>query len=75
MGVAPGERSFHIFYQALASAAIREKYELNSADPRDYGILKGGLEFSLNQSISTLDRESGDGKNDNSMSSQGIDDV
>ena len=60
--MAPGERSFHIFYQALASAAIREKYDLHSADPRDYGILKGGL-------------ESGDGKNDNSMSSQGIDDV
>lgn len=28
VGVAPGERSFHIFYQALASRAIREKFEL-----------------------------------------------
>lgn len=34
------ERSFHIFYQGLASAEIRAKYRLASANPADYGFLK-----------------------------------
>ena len=38
--VADGERSFHIFYQGLASPEIRDKYQLPSANPGDYGFLK-----------------------------------
>lgn len=34
------ERSFHIFYQGIASAEIRAKYQLASADPADYGFLR-----------------------------------
>jgi len=40
VSVAENERSFHIFYQALASADIRTKYGLHSANPADYGFLK-----------------------------------
>ena len=40
MSVSDGERSFHIFYQGLASAEIRDKYQLPSANPADYGFLK-----------------------------------
>jgi len=38
--VQANERSFHIFYQGLASEEIRTKYDLPSANPADYGFLK-----------------------------------
>ena len=44
VSVAPGERGFHIFYQGLATAEIREKYQLPSSDPKDYGFLKNGAD-------------------------------
>ena len=37
--MADHERSFHIFYQGLASSEVRAKYELTSANPGDYGFL------------------------------------
>ena len=40
VSVAQDERSFHIFYQVLASPEIRAKYQLQSANPADYGFLK-----------------------------------
>ena len=40
VSVSQDERSFHIFYQGLASAEIRAKYQLASANPADYGFLK-----------------------------------
>ena len=38
--MAEDERSYHIFYQGLASAHIRDKYRLTSANPADYGFLR-----------------------------------
>ena len=37
--MADHERSFHIFYQGLASEEICNKYQL-SANPADYGFLR-----------------------------------
>ena len=39
--VADHERSFHIFYQGLASEEICSKYQL-SPNPADYGFLRNG---------------------------------
>lgn len=38
--LAENERSFHIFYQMLASPELCAKYQLNSSNPADYGFLK-----------------------------------
>jgi len=40
VSVSQDERSFHIFYQGLASPEIRAKYQLASANPADYGFLR-----------------------------------
>ena len=40
VSVAENERSYHIFYQGLASATIRGKYRLTSDNPADYGFLR-----------------------------------
>ena len=40
VSVGQNERSYHIFYQALALADVRNKYQLASANPADYGFLK-----------------------------------
>ena len=40
VSVASNERSYHIFYQGLASDEIRTTYGLQSANPADYGFLK-----------------------------------
>lgn len=38
--VQDNERGFHIFYQGLATPEIRNKFQLPSANPADYGFLK-----------------------------------
>ena len=40
VSVASNERSYHIFYQGLASDEIRSKYGLQTANPANYGFLK-----------------------------------
>lgn len=40
VSISDHERSFHIFYQGLASEQIRSKYGLTSSNPADYGFLK-----------------------------------
>ena len=40
VSVADHERSFHIFYQGLASAEVRSKYGVASADPSSFQFLK-----------------------------------
>jgi len=38
--LADNERSFHVFYQALAAPEIRDRFGLESAVPADYGFLR-----------------------------------
>ena len=40
VSVSQDERSFHIFYQALATNEFRNRYQLASANPGDYGFLR-----------------------------------
>ena len=40
VSVSQDERSFHIFYQALANNEFRNRYQLASANPADYGFLR-----------------------------------
>ena len=40
VSVADHERSFHIFYQGLASAEVRSKYGVDTSDPSSFQFLK-----------------------------------
>lgn len=40
VSVCDNERSYHIFYQGLASSEVRNKYQLPSSNPADYGFLR-----------------------------------
>lgn len=39
VSISDHERSYHIFYQGLASDEIRTKYQLTSGNPQDYNFL------------------------------------